>query len=270
MSSKASFRSFTVFVDTPASPKPNLKNSAPVPLSRSFSESSISTTLSPIAPDKENLDPVTGERVVSSTVLGKKRKGSISVLAVKPVPTESKSLKEKDLSGLEAQPESKKRRSSVSSSSSKLKVKKTTSSAKKAAKRPSRRTSPMPKLDEETELDKEQARVTQALIDSKCYDLTVRPLADVTVAYEEATEDEEPFHFVKEASADPEIRDRDFLPSKSLSASSSTTLRGSSPAEMKTFSTPNANKSILRLLSRLLLPLASVSQTACALPACPS
>ncbi|KAJ3915778.1 hypothetical protein F5877DRAFT_81506 [Lentinula edodes] len=238
-----SSRSFTVFVDTPASeetetrPKPTTNTR----LSRSLSESSLSLGLSPIyTTDKENLDPLTGERVGSSTALGKKRKGSISVLAVKP-PLEVKLSKGKDVSASEAQPEAKKRKSSISSSlSSKSKSKKelkAPGSGKKSAKRSSRRASPMPKLDEEVESDKEQTRGNQALINSKCYDLTVKPLADVSEAYEmegDSTEEREVFQFVKEPSADPEIRD--YFPSSSLS--SSTTLRGSSPAELKTFSTP--------------------------------
>ncbi|KAJ3981672.1 hypothetical protein F5890DRAFT_1466093 [Lentinula detonsa] len=243
-STTVSFRSFSVFVDAPASeetaakPKPTTT----ARLSRSLSEPSLSYVLSPISTtDKENLDPVTGERVASSTELGKKRKGSISVLAVKAA-LEPKVLKDKDVSASEAQPEAKKRKSSISSSSSsKPKPKKelkAPGSGKKSTKRSSRRPAPMPKLDEECEMEKEQMKINQALIDSKCYDLTVRPLADVSEAYEaEAlfTGGKEAFQFVKEPSADPEIRD--YFPSSSLS-SSTTTLRASSPAELKTFSTP--------------------------------
>ncbi|KAJ3768491.1 hypothetical protein FB446DRAFT_774933 [Lentinula raphanica] len=243
-----SLRSFTVFVDTPAvcetdtNPKPTTQNR----LARSLSEPSISSILSPIfTTDKENLDPVTGERVVSSTSsgLGKKRKGSISVLAVKTMPG-PKLPKDKDVSALEAQPEAKKRKSSVSSSSiTKTKSKKdlkAPSSGKKTAKKISRRAAPLPKLDEEGETEKEQTSLSQTMIDSKCYDLTVKPLADVSKAYEPESgfEEKDAFQFVKERSADPEIRD--YFPSSSLSsfASSTTTLRGSSPAELKTFSTP--------------------------------
>ncbi|KAJ3878514.1 hypothetical protein F5051DRAFT_452233 [Lentinula edodes] len=241
-STTMSSRSFTVFVDTPPSEETDTK---PKPrthtrLSRSLSESSLPLGLSLIyTTDKENLDPLTGERVGSSTALGKKRKGSASVLAIKP-PLEVKLLKGKDVSASEAQPEAKKRKSSISSSSSsKTKSKKelkAPGSGKKSAKRSSRRASPMPKLDEEVESDKEQTRVNQTLINSKCYDLTVKPLADVSEAYEmegDSTGEREVFQFVKEPSADPEIRD--YFPSSSLS---STTLRGSSPAELKTFSTP--------------------------------
>ncbi|KAJ4473098.1 hypothetical protein J3R30DRAFT_3708200 [Lentinula aciculospora] len=238
-----SFRSFTVFVDVPASKdtESKTKPTTPTRLSRSSSESSLPFVLSTISTDKENLDPVTGERVGSTTALGKKRRGSISVLAVKPTP-EPKHLKEKEVFGSEAQPEAKKRKSSSSSSSSsKSKSKKelkTFSSAKKAVKRSSRRPSPMPKLDEEYESGKELTIVNQALIDSKCYDLTVKPLADVSEAYEGEggfSAEQDVFQFVKEASVDREIRD--YFPSSSLS-SSTTTLRGSSPPGLKTFSTP--------------------------------
>ncbi|KIK52904.1 hypothetical protein GYMLUDRAFT_77690 [Collybiopsis luxurians FD-317 M1] len=237
-SSTVSFRSFTVFVDTPtgegSDPKPK---ATPKPLARSFSDSSILTSAPPIATDKENLDPLTGERVGSSSTLGKKRKGSISVLAVKSLPSETKSSKEK---GSEPQPEAKKRKSSISSasSSSKPKAKKGSSSAKKSAKRASRRASPMPKVDEEHELDKEQGKIIQAQIDSKCYDLTVTPLADVSEAYECSGESPvDAFQLVKEPSAEPEFRDY-FSSTSSLSSSTSRTLRGSSPAIPKTFSTP--------------------------------
>lgn len=199
-------RSFTVFVDSPTSEASEPKVTVTTRrLTRSLSESSIPTTvLSLVATtDKENLDPLTGERVGFTTASGKKRKGSISVLAVKPSTlAELKLLKEKDVS--EAQPEPKKRRSTISSTpNSKAKKEPRVSSSAKKGKRSSRRPSPMPKLDEESELDKEQL-VTQAQIDSKCYDLTVKPLADVSEAYdqegespESPTQEQDVFHFVK-------------------------------------------------------------------------
>jgi len=43
----------------------------------------------------------------------------------------------------------------------------------------------MPKLDEEGDvLEKERERIEQAGVDSRCYELTVLPLADVTQAYD--------------------------------------------------------------------------------------
>ncbi|KAF5386444.1 hypothetical protein D9757_005846 [Collybiopsis confluens] len=238
-SSSVSFRSFTVFVDTPTAEgsqqKPKL---TPKPLVRSFSESSILSRSFPVPTDKENMNPLTGERVGSAS-LGKKRKGSISVLAVKTLPSETRTLREK---GQEAQPETKKRKSSVSSASgSKPKTKKV-SSSKKTGKRPSRKASLLPKLDEENESDREQYKIAQAEIDSKCYDLTVKPLADVSEAYECSGESpvvqNDVFALVKEPSAEPEIRDY-FSSTSSLSSfNTSRTLRGTSATVPKTFSTP--------------------------------
>lgn len=43
----------------------------------------------------------------------------------------------------------------------------------------------MPKLDEEFDVvEMEQDRIQQAEVDSRCYELTVLPLADVTQAYD--------------------------------------------------------------------------------------
>jgi hypothetical protein len=43
----------------------------------------------------------------------------------------------------------------------------------------------MPKVDEEGDvLEKERERIRQAEVDSRCYELTVLPLADVTQAYD--------------------------------------------------------------------------------------
>jgi hypothetical protein len=43
----------------------------------------------------------------------------------------------------------------------------------------------MPKVDEEGDvLEKERERIRQADVDSRCYELTVLPLADVTQAYD--------------------------------------------------------------------------------------
>jgi hypothetical protein len=75
--------------------------------------------------------------------------------------------------------EAKKRKSS---SSSAPKVKKDGKGSRKTGRELSRRASPMPKVDEEAGIGKEP-EMTQADIDSKCYELTVQPLADVSQAY---------------------------------------------------------------------------------------
>jgi len=190
-----SARSFTVFLDTPSDDttdtKPTTSNNI-TSLKRSSSSSSVTTltpsalassVVSPLsAGDKENFDPLTGERAVTGLASGKKRKTSVLVtksLELKPT------SKDKDTS--DAQPEAKKRKSSASSTV-KTKSKKDakglgSGTGKKVTRKSSRRTSPMPKVEEEAESDKETQRMSQEQIDARCYDLTVKPLADVSEAY---------------------------------------------------------------------------------------
>jgi hypothetical protein len=88
----------------------------------------------------------------------------------------------------EAQPDAKKRKSSSSASAVKGKgISRKEGRSRKPKKAPTRRLSPMPKLDEEADTDRESNRVTQADIDSRCYELTVKPLADVSQAYEQSS-----------------------------------------------------------------------------------
>lgn len=160
-----SVRAFTVFQDTPS-----VETSEPRVTSPS------ATTLASLT-EKENVHPLTGERT-GPDFTSKKRK--TTVLATKvhmPLTTKKQTDDSKH--------ESKKRKSASSSS---LKTKSTLKRGGKvkASKRSTRKlSSPLPKVDEEVALEKEQ-RVAQAHIDSKCYELTVQPLADVTPAYEQS------------------------------------------------------------------------------------
>ncbi|ESK84443.1 hypothetical protein Moror_6222 [Moniliophthora roreri MCA 2997] len=248
-----SSRSFTVFVDTPSTDTPQPKDNISEPVSPSASAAlaaTISSILSPVtATDKENLDPVTGEPVVPNNTNQKKRK--TIVLATKTLTPLEPILKDSK-EAAEGQPETKKRKSSISSGSKSKSKKdgKGTGSVKKSVKKVSRRASPMPKVEEEGDLDREARE--QALVDSRCKDLTVKPLADVSEAYiecgvfggagAEGPAREEFRWMPKESSCEPEIRD--YLTTAHLSAStSSSTLRGSSPAcEPKVFSTPERKK----------------------------
>lgn len=156
---------------------------------RNILSSKSATATGESAPlDKENYDPLTGERAGPST--GAKKRKTV-VLSAKPLPP-VKSKKEQDA---HSEPEQKKRKASASgvtkptvSSASKTKSKevKGSGSVKKSATRRtgSSKVSSMPKLTEEEEGEK---ATTQADIDSRCYDLTVKPLADVSQAYEEST-----------------------------------------------------------------------------------
>jgi hypothetical protein len=181
-----SLRTFTVFQDAVSSeaPQPTItRPNAMVTRSSSLNltSSSVNATVSLndlVALDKENFHPVTGERAGPSNNVGsKKRKTSVLATKVQPPSTTKK----------DAQPELKKRKASTSTST-KGKVKRdgkaTVTARKTASKRTlSRKVSPMPRLNEEEEARKD--RITQVDIDSRCYELTVQPLADVSQAYEE-------------------------------------------------------------------------------------
>ena len=186
--SSMSLRSFTVFQDVVPSDAPQPKISRPnamiarSSLNVALPTNATSTTGELLTLDKENYHPVTGERAGPSNI-GTKRKTTVLAIKVQPEPaTKSKNDKESD-----REPEQKKRKASTSSTS-KGKVKKnakgTGSTKKSTSKRAAaRKVSPMPKLNEEEESEKEP--ITQADIDSRCYELTVKPLADVSQAYEE-------------------------------------------------------------------------------------
>lgn len=195
-------RSFTVYIDTPSTVTETVRsNATPIVTTETASITDIlsSRSISDIIPvaNKENFNPLTGERVTYST--GKKRK--TSVLATKAcTPLEAKELK--DCS--DSQPETKKRKAS-SSSTSRVKGRKEGKKSGSKAKKSSRRASPLPRVEEESDAEgdkgKEAPRLAQAEIDSKCYDLTVKPLADVSEAYDEATSLTRGF-FEEEASGD--------------------------------------------------------------------
>ncbi|KAG6845098.1 hypothetical protein H0H87_000797 [Tephrocybe sp. NHM501043] len=238
-----SLRTFTVFQDTPSTDSMKPKATAaftvtsPTLLSKPLNIN-CATTLT--TAEKENVHPLTGERAGPSTSNTKKRK--TSVLATKlHAPLTLKKHKE----SADSNPEGKKRKSSASSASkAKVGVKKDVkTSSRKAPKKPSRRVSPMPKVDEEADAERERDRITQAGIDSRCYELTVQPLADLSKAYEqgssldtaEVDEDLPKFRSVKEASAEPEIRDYFSSPQSPVLTSGSD---GGSALDGRTFSTP--------------------------------
>ncbi|KAF8155528.1 hypothetical protein B0H34DRAFT_659075 [Crassisporium funariophilum] len=248
-----SLRSFTVFQDAVSSdaPQPRTTRSNAM-VTRS---SSLNLATSPnratgltdmVTMDKENFHPLTGERAGPSNNATKKRKTTVLAIKVQPS-SASKAKKEKD-----AQPEQKKRKASTSTAAKvKTTIKKdgkvTGSARKGSGKRTvSRKVSPMPKVNEEEEAEKD--RITQADIDSRCYELTVQPLADVSQAYDESLafrglpttpEAKVKFCTVKASSAEPEIRDY-FEPSQALFSSTSSRLRSVSEdvSEGRVFSTP--------------------------------
>ncbi|KAL1706558.1 hypothetical protein EV121DRAFT_257065 [Schizophyllum commune] len=213
-------RSFSVYRDTPAAPSrpatPPATSDKPAP-SASSDAVAPATPLSPTSGEKENTNPVTGQRAGAPAVAGKKRK--TAVLATKA----SLPLGEKARQEVEAvEPEAKKRKASIlrpkDGKSSSIPRKSASGTAKKGAKKVTRRgASPLPKVEELPE-ENETKEVTQALINERCYELTVSPLADVTEAYVEKPSEataspatpkktESTFTTIREKSVEPEISD---------------------------------------------------------------
>ena len=176
-----SLRTFTVFQDSPSNEQQPAKVMRPNPMAtRSQTRNKVlaSTTSSNSDLDKENYDPITGERAgLGSGPAGKKRKtGALA----------SKAHSSKDKA---SQPEKKKRKPSPQNSQSaenKLSKKflKSSVTTRKGKRTGSRKVSPLPKLPEEDEA-KVSTPATQQEIDSRCKELTLKPLADVSEAYDE-------------------------------------------------------------------------------------
>ncbi|TFK72069.1 hypothetical protein BDN72DRAFT_855711 [Pluteus cervinus] len=256
-----SVRSFTVFQDSPSIEPPEQKALSPVVLSPLSPQTNVMPTAAlatvPGSLEKENVHPVTGERAGAPSATTKKRK--TVVLATKlHLPLEGKKKVAK-----ESQPEAKKRKSTASSTSDKgtttsksstkkdsKSVKSTSSSTRKVTKkRSTRRIAPLPKVEEEARVEQDPVAVSNALIDSRCYDLTVKPLADVTPAYEPECDKPKP-RSTKETSAEPELRDYfvPVLPTTTFAAAAKACSSTSpeSPArpfdENKEFSTPERKR----------------------------
>ncbi|KAF7316226.1 hypothetical protein MIND_00141200 [Mycena indigotica] len=209
-------RSFTVFCDFTEEKPTHVAAANVLAVTSPNIRSSSSTNAAASATEKENLHPVTGENCAAPSSPSKKRK--TNVLATKV----------------------------IVSKKSKGELKPATKSKKEAGKRKgttkkSRRVPALPKLDEESNEGNAAQRLLQSDIDSRCYELTVSPLADVTQAYDpgfdinsalSAFTAEEGPSFRKAASQEPEIRDY---------FSHNHTSRATTPVmtnETKVFSTP--------------------------------
>lgn len=182
--------SFAVFVDTPVKvPEPPALSKPDTATGIDLS-ATVSAVLGVVAlANKENLDPITGEKLhVPET--GKKRKNSLVVLK-SVASVEGKGLKDAS----DCQPDAKKRKGLTrarSASASTLPLKRVSKPASTGSKRPAKkaRRAPMPMVDEESEIaikSADAAALTQTEIDTKCKELTVLPLADVSEAYDAAS-----------------------------------------------------------------------------------
>lgn len=172
-----SVRSFTVFQDTPSeSPQSHDDNGVrAMTLSATDAAATLLSTLAAI--EKENLHPVTGQRT-GPTVASETKKRKTGVLATKVLVVPS-AKKHKELKG-----EPKKTRKPLSSTG-KPRSSDTRKNSSKSS-RSSRKASPLPPLAEEHEPQRQPPRlsISQIDIDSRCYELTVSPLADVSAAYD--------------------------------------------------------------------------------------
>jgi hypothetical protein len=200
-------RSFTVFQDAPdrneattSARRVALGSTAARPVLGTRSGSQVNVIAASeskgLVIDKENYNPLTGERSNLANGAEKKRKTAVLATKVAPAKPGKKLLKDK---ATEPQPEPKKRKTLVTakkpkSTADKKEGKSTKVTATRKSKRstPPRRVSPLPRVDEEeTGVVSTTAVVNnrgqspgQAIIDSRCYELTVQPLADVSGAYE--------------------------------------------------------------------------------------
>lgn len=209
-------RSFIVFKDEPEEPPVQV-----VSLKSSTQDSALNVLASPtkttnhpvltaptstgallvFCPDKENIDPLTGSRALSEQSLGKKRKTALIVKAQPACP----SKKPRPLAEKPAKKPSSSKSKSRSSTEKKAKRSTSTSSKRSSTSR-TRREPSLPRLVEEVEETAEVAPLDQVVIDAKCKELTVLPLADISEAYEQATTKED---VVENAEKAAEVKVRD-------------------------------------------------------------
>lgn len=200
-------RSFTVYRDAPSTSASSTRQPGLRPLGRSnsaaavlaSSRGAVGNAPSTSFPEKENVNPLTGLSLSSnSTKNGKKRKASESgtvlatkVLAAAPEPVQKP-----------ARVPLKRRSTSVQLASTKAKLKRDSSKKKdncSSGQAPSLSISRsnskgyLEPISEEPPSSPERPKaksdsLTQAQIDSRCYDLTVSPLADVSSAFIQSPE----------------------------------------------------------------------------------
>lgn len=165
----ATIRAFTIFRDEAEAPVAENKD-----VYHETTTIAVPTSgpLLVYAPDKENVDPTSGSRALSEHLLGKKRKTTLAAKAQPASPTKKpRPLAEKPTKKPSSKARSAEKKSRRSGSS-----KRSTSSR-------TRREPSLPRLTEEGE---DHEVLDQVLIDAKCKELTVLPLADISEAYEQA------------------------------------------------------------------------------------
>ena len=158
-------RTFVVFQDDLSEPLPTIKTDVS-PRSPLIEPTILGLSTIPVTTaEKENLHPVTGARSAATDSQSKKRKNGI--LATKlHISSTTKKSRDSDC---------RKRKTATSSSS------KTLNSSRVP-------TLDLSKVEELAELEQPcRDKVAQSEVDSKCYDLTVSPLADVSHAFDQVS-----------------------------------------------------------------------------------
>jgi len=162
-------RKFTVFIDDTSTVKPQPPPKPPS--AKAPEEEAGPSSLS--ATEKENLHPLTGGRLRSSSTVGLKRKSSVLVTKLHNPPD----------TGAKQVPSlvpSKKRRVSSSDDGESERSRPKTRRPKAITRR--RRSPELASITEEKD-ERLARRLSQSDVDSRCYDLTVSPLANVSDAF---------------------------------------------------------------------------------------
>lgn len=172
-------RRFVVFQDTPEAPSlPASTATHPPP-----------NVLGPTTSEKENIHPLTGRAAFASKSSTQGTKEKITVLSTKFSVEDSVLKKKKKLvasdAGEDGLPEAKKLKASLSNGVP-AKTKKSTGQRTTTSARPRKptRRNVLPSLEEGAGDEETRVDSTQASINSRCVELTVKSLADVSEAFE--------------------------------------------------------------------------------------
>ncbi|KZT23731.1 hypothetical protein NEOLEDRAFT_1136227 [Neolentinus lepideus HHB14362 ss-1] len=237
---------FTVFVDeacvadvakssaTKSTSKGAVSTTSATTITALFTSNITTLSLFDAEAEKENIDPLTGLRAGAPVPKGKKRKAPLAPKTVKPLQAKAINASQ------ELENEKKKKKPTKSTSKAR------TSKPRK----PKASKSRSPSLPVVLEDHEDQPRVEEVDADTRCYELTVLPLADVTEAYEEGSPSKRraielpltPSKVPQDRSLEPEIGD-DFIPAE-FELDMTPRIRGVSvePEEPQSFSTPEKEK----------------------------
>jgi len=160
-------RKFTVFIDDVSTIKPQ-PTSKPASTKEEAGPSSLSAT------EKENLHPLTGGRLRSSTAVGLKRKSSVLSTKLHNPPDAKNPKQTPSLAP------SKKRKVSSSSDGEIERSRPKTRRLKPTTRRG--RSPELASIAEEKD-ERLARRLSRSDVDSRCYDLTVSPLVNVSGAF---------------------------------------------------------------------------------------